>query len=117
MIKINLEKTNKIFEKLVAHVGSFLQKIIFLLIPLKYPTLYKGDDMEEFKRTLSSMGDKSLFTILTAIDLYVWIKMADDLKARISWKDWEAELVHKMQWVADFKEVLSNYVEVRSIQK
>jgi len=117
MININLEKTNKIFDKLVAHIGSFLWKIIQIIIPLRYPVLYKGDDMDEFKRTLSSLGDKSLLAILTSIDLYIWIKMADDLKSRISWKEWEPGLVCKMQWVADLKDVISKYVEVRSIQK
>jgi len=107
----------KYIDKFIAVTGSFLDKLIGILLPLRFPLMYRGTDIEEFKRLMSWMWDKNLDNLLRCIDIYVGINLDKELKNKMSWNVSDDYIVEKMQWVAAFKETIATYVQTRSVQR
>lgn len=110
-------KLNKHIERLLAILGSFSDRLITIILPLRFPLVYRWTDIDEFKRLMSWMWDKNIDNLLRCIDIYVWITLEKELKNRMAWSKEDLSVEEKLNWVGDFKETISNYVQVRSIQR
>jgi len=110
-------EVKKYIEKVIAITSSFLDRLIGILIPMRFPLAYKGTDIDEFRRLMSWLWDKNLDSLLRCVDIYVGISLEDELKSRMSWGRTDNNIELKLQWVAGFKETIEAYVQTRSIRK
>jgi len=96
---------------------SFLEKIIILLIPMKYPLMYEWTNIEDFKRLLSWLWEKQIGNLLSLTDIYIWLKLEEEIKNRMTTDTVDEFAELKLQWVATFREMVSEFIQIKSLSR